>query len=221
MADKDKPEESGDKKRGILAGSKAPLDGILLVVVPFVTFVMLFMYVMGLLPPRPMTVRVVGASPMEQVQPPAGGVPQATLDTPSSEETALSVSDAHIGETAPDVNPAPSEPADSMTLDAGGPVPTEVGPAEPVAVALGQDEAVEQGSPETTGEVDMERLERVRQLAKVYEQMNASSVAAIISNMGEDDAVDILSNMKPRNAAKVLAYLEPEKAAELSLRLTE
>ena len=70
MADKDKPEEVTEKTKGLLSGSKVPLDAVLLVVAPFVTFVLLFMYVMGLLPPRPMTVKVVGAAPMEQVQPP-------------------------------------------------------------------------------------------------------------------------------------------------------
>jgi flagellar motility protein MotE (MotC chaperone) len=84
-----------------------------------------------------------------------------------------------------------------------------------------EEDVMDDGSAAEITETDPERMERIKQLAKVYEQMNASSVAAIVTNMREDDAVDILSNMKPRNAAKVLASLDPEKAAKLSLRLTE
>ncbi len=221
MADKDKPEEGTKKKKGLLGGSTVPLDAVLLVVAPFVTFVLLFMYVMGLLPPRPMTVKVVGATPMEQVQAPAVGAPEATAPTPPVEATGDLLSDAEVGRGQEDMAAMLPEPADSITADAGGAGGVESaaeGSALEAAVTAEEQEGV---SPVETDEVDEDRLERIKQLAKVYEQMNASSVAAIVTNMNEDDAVAILSNMKPRNAAKVLASLEPETAAQLSLRLTE
>jgi flagellar motility protein MotE (MotC chaperone) len=89
-------------------------------------------------------------------------------------------------------------------------------------------ETVEQVPPSVAGKplivkdpIDEERLNRVKQIAKVYDQMNASSVAAIVKSMSDKDAVEILSMMNPRNSARVLAALEPDKAARLSLMLTE
>jgi hypothetical protein len=221
MADKDKPEEVTQKKKGLLAGSKIPLDGVLLVVVPFVTFVMLFMYVMGLLPPRPMTVRVVGAAPMEEAQPvetgaSGGSVPGDYMDM---DEDAVPAQEA--GEPPADMTPVAPEPGDSISIDAAGPALADEETEQSQPEAAVTDEAAESEASGNAPEVDGERMERIKQLAKVYEQMNASSVAAIVTSMSEDEAVGILSNMKPRNAAKVLASLEPEKAAKLSLRLTE
>jgi len=221
MADKDKPEETTEKKKGLLGGSKVPLDAVLLVVAPFITFVLLFMYVMGLLPPRPMTVKVVGAAPMEEAQEPVASTDMEPPPAVTPVDASDQAPDVTVGTTPADLAPVLSESPEVASADAGGPVPAEQ-PAEEVASEPSP--AVDTGDAEVAEEsagTDEERAERIQRLAKVYEQMNASSVAAIVTNMREDDAVDILSSMKPRNAAKVLASLDPEKAAKLSLRLTE
>ncbi len=218
MADKDKPEEVTEKKKGLLSGSKIPLDGVLLVVVPFMTFVVLFMYVMGLLPPRPMTVRVVGATTMDRVEAPVAGTMEAAAPV-MPPETGRELAPGTEDRSGPEVmRPLPPESAENVVADAGGVESSTQGSAPESAVT---DQGVEAAPSTEVAGVDEERMERIKQLAKVYEQMNASSVAAIVANMHEDDAVDILSNMKARNAAKVLASLEPETAAKLSLRLTE
>jgi hypothetical protein len=221
MADKDKPEEGTEKKKGLLGGSKIPLDGVVLVVVPFVTFVLLFMYVMGLLPPRPMTIKVVGATPMEQVQAPGAGAPEVTAPMPPLETAGNLLSDAEAGRGPEDMMPVLPESADSITADAGGAIGVESATEGSASEAVVTEEGAEDEPSTEVAEIDGDRMERIKQLAKVYEQMNASSVAAIVTTMDDDDAVDILSHMKPRNAAKVLASLEPEIAAKLSLRLTE
>lgn len=219
MADTDKHEETTEKKRGLLGGSKVPLDAVLLVVVPFVTFLVLFMYVMGLLPPRPMTVKVVGASPLEQ------GREQETTEREEVVPTQppVTADDARLGFVAPEPEGASplSQSTDSLVTDGGGMEGAAQAAVEAISEQAGEGEAAEVGAGADIDEIDQERVERIKQLAKVYEQMNASSVAAIVTNMDDDDAVDILSNMKPRNAAKVLASLDPEKAAVLSLQLTE
>jgi hypothetical protein len=120
-----------------------------------------------------------------------------------------------------EVPPTEAVSADSMTADREESAEVDVSANElPSGEVAAEDDATATVPQEIT-EASAERLERIKQLAKVYEQMNATSVAAIVTNMREQDAVDILSNMKPRNAAKVLASLEPERAATLSLRLTE
>jgi hypothetical protein len=219
MADKDMPEEAKDKKKGLLGTSKVPLDAVLLVVVPFVTFVMLFMYVMGLLPPRPMTVKVVGAAPVEETTETESGHHEESVIPEVVESPAAIVSAVEAPGQEDNVS-VHEEPADTISAESGGDssskeIREETGPSEPVTVDASEGPRAE------SAEVDEDRLERIKQLAKVYEQMNASSVAAIVTTMNENDAVDILSNMKPRNAAKVLASLAPEKAATLSIRLTE
>ena len=219
MADKDKPEENREKSKGLLSGSKVPLDAVLLVGAPFVTFVVLFMYVMGLLPPRPMTVKVVGAAPMEESEKPKPGRQEEALLS-SSRTPDETVQATEVADEA-DLVPVQWEPTDSVSVDASGP---GVGVEVVERPSPGAPDTEAEGSEEPSAEVrelDAERMERIKRLAKVYEQMNASSVAAIVTTMNEEDAVDILANMKPRNAAKVLASLAPETAATLSLRLTE
>jgi hypothetical protein len=220
MAGKEEPKETAEKKKSLLGGSKIPLDAVLLVAAPFVTFLVLFMYVMGLLPPRPMTVQVVGATPLQNGQ--IGS--EIAARVPSQSQAAPPLAVTKQGEEVPAVTtPEPVLPTetDSLTTEPGG-GETLTGQAEGLDGKTEAPEDKAQAAPQGAGGISAaERMDRIKQLAKVYEQMNASSVAAIVSNMDEDDAVDILSNMKARNAAKVLASLEPEKAAELSLRLTE
>ena len=149
-------------------------------------------------------------------------VPAAAEQLPAVVEPGGGASAADAGEQLLERDRILPASADSITSEGAGGDVSESEAGEPVSDGdEDADQVTGDQSTADTGEIDVERLERIKQLAKVYEQMNASSVTAIISNMREDDAVAILSNMKPRSAAKVLAYLEPETAADLSLRLTE
>ena len=129
--------------------------------------------------------------------------------------------DLRLRHAQADAVPMLPQPADTIPTGAGGPGTEAITGQETVSEVQVTADVVPDEPSEEVLEVDGERMERIKQLAKVYEQMNASSVAAIVGTMNEEDAVDILANMKPRNAAKVLASLAPEKAATLSLRLTE
>jgi len=217
MADKDKVEETSEKKKGLLSKSKVPLDAVLLVVGPFVAFVVLFMYVMGMLPPSAMTVKVIGAPVEETVEsracpsekPAPALTSRADEDLMASGETPGAVNEVTVETTGP---AAPEGTAGETAPDAAVEMSPETAATE---------RAAEDGTSAEGAGADSVRVERVKQLAKVYEQMKASSVAAIVTNMSNDEAVEILASMKARTAAKVLASLEPEKAAELSLRLTE
>jgi hypothetical protein len=204
MVDKDQPGDgdTGKKRSRLLSvGSKLPIDGILLVVVPFVAFVVLFLYVMGYLPPDPVVVVIDGMEVAGQPGPedPAGpaeaGVP-VTGEQASAEDT--------VGPMEPGTAATPDIPEMLEGVETG------------ISAESVPDEAVEEDAAR-----DLEKSEKVKQLAKVYEQMNAGSVAAIVSSLSDADAIAILSRMKPRNAGKVLASLDPEKAAALSLMLTE
>jgi hypothetical protein len=223
MADEGKPEEGKTKKEGkkLLPGiSWIPLDGIVLVVVPFIVFVLLFLHLMGFLPPQPVVVHVIDsgiadsgetAEEAELTDETDSGlsevVPMETTtgegETPVPDGAADGMDDATTQTASDDAAEVTEDLPDEPPVDRGA---TEPPPAitEPVESAT-QSEAVQD--------------KKIKQLAKVYEQMNASSVAAIVTNMSDVEAIDILSNMKPRNAAKVLASLDPERAAALSLML--
>jgi hypothetical protein len=220
MADEAEPKEGTTKKEGkkLLPGiSKVPLDGILLVVVPFIGFMLLFLHLLGFLPPQPVVIHVIdsglarGAEAIGEVELPveAGVTPRQAV---SSESTPEEDEAANGGESA----------GAAGLVTTGGPTDREsrTGSVETPAVTLEPPvpaAARDQTEPMLTGDESQDK--KVKQLAKVYEQMNAASVAAIVTNMSDDEAVDILSNMKPRNAAKVLASLNPERAAALSLML--
>jgi flagellar motility protein MotE (MotC chaperone) len=221
MADKDKPEEeTTKKKKGFFSGSKIPLDAVLLVVVPFGTFMALFMYLMGLIPPQPMTVNYLGPAPTEQAPEPAASSPVAS---PGTEPREVAPGPTTRTEITPQevVGPFPAEAMEAGAVDADEKDLTETSATEGALDAAGEVEGTQGESAGEAAEIDQERMDRIKQLAKVYEQMNASSVAAIVTTMDEDEAVAILANMNPRNAAKVLASLAPERAARLSLMLTE
>lgn len=183
----------------LLEKVKVPLDVILVVVVPFAGFLVFFMYLAGLIPAQPIVVEIPGDAVVR----------------PLNEE---------IGEKPVQAPPAESAP---QAASQQAPVPQpEPEVAQQVSEPL--QETVEQVPPSVAGKplivndpIDEERLSRVKQIAKVYDQMNASSVAAIVKSMSDKDAVEILSMMNPRNSARVLAALEPDKAARLSLMLTE
>ena len=201
--DKQETKEEPKKRKGLKlkpvlpASLKGMMDGLIIVLTPFVLFVVLFLYVMGFIPPQPVIIEVAGEA-------------AAGPDTVYIVEGAGAGEGLH-GPPGPDAEPgtgATGEGAQGAAPEAEG-APVEI--AEPETVY------VEPAAGDEAAEV---RAKRIKQLAKVYERMNASSVASIVGNMSSHEAVEILSQMNPRNAAKVLATLDPEKAAEFSLLLT-
>ncbi|HVP57716.1 MAG TPA: hypothetical protein VMU02_06425 [bacterium] len=213
MADRTPDDAKAQEAQAPAAGRKLPpiftkltFEGILLVFVPFVVFVMVFLYAMGLVPPRAAVIQV----PPEDVQAArlASGV--ATGAAQSGTQSAAGVpAEAAQGPAAPAITPALVDSALTGKL----PVPQRAA-ADSVAPRKAALDSIAVA-------VAQERGKRMKQIAKVYEQMDAASVAAIVSNMPEGDAVEILSKMTPRSAAKVLAVLGPEKAAKFSLQLAQ
>lgn len=183
----------------LLEKIKVPLDVILIVVAPFAGFLVLFMYLAGLIPAQPIVVEI-----------PADAVVRQLDEEPAEEIVEAPVSDTRQETAAEQVATPPAQ------------VETTQPASEPLK------ETVEQVPPSVADKplivkdpIDEERANRIKQIAKVYDQMNASSVAAIVKSMSDKDAVEILSMMNPRNAARVLAALDPDKAATLSLMLAE
>ncbi len=212
--DTEKPE---GKKLGIT--SKLPIDAILLVAIPFVVFVVLFLHVMGFLPPQPLRVNVIvpdvkaGESTQTgALQKPEGealpesGQEQVSTNTGQTDNEAL-----RTGQLEGSEEVASSEPISEVKQSQ----------PEPQTDLVQEQNLKKDVGNEATANDDAEREAKLKQLAKVYEQMKASSVAAIVTNMSDEEAIEVLANMKPRNAAKVLAALDPERAAKLSRLLTE
>jgi hypothetical protein len=177
----------------LLEKIKVPLDVILIVVVPFTGFLVLFMYLAGLIPAQPIVVEIPAGAVVRQLGEEAAG---ETARAPVAEAPPAAAPPAE-GETTQPVNEPLQETVEQ--------VPASVA-EKPLIV---------------TDPIDEERAKRVKQIAKVYDQMNATSVAAIVKSMSDKDAVEILAMMNPRNAARVLAALDPDKAATFSLMLTE
>jgi hypothetical protein len=202
-----KPKRAGFKLPPIV--TKLTLEGMLLVFVPFIVFVMVFLYTMGLVPPRAAVIQVsaadvqaagVGVAVPGQAEVAPSGAVEAGPETARA--------DAVRAPEGPDITPALVDSALAGDLPAGearaDSTVTRQARADSVTVALAE-----------------ERAKRMKQIAKVYEQMAPSSVAAIVANMPESDAVEILSRMTPRGAAKILSVLDPEKAARFSLELAQ
>ena len=186
--------------------TKLTFEGILLVFVPFVVFLVVFLYAMGLVPPGAAVIQVA-----VQDLDTAGSTGAAVAHSAAREEGGLAAGTGVAAEAppAPEITPALVDSALTGTL--------------PVAERVQADSTVEQRAAIDSIAVALaeERGKRMKQIAKVYEQMNASSVAAIVTIMPESDAVEILSKMTPRGAAKVLSVLDPEKAAKFSLELAQ
>lgn len=186
--------------------TKLTFEGMLLVFVPFIIFVVFFLYMMGLVPPRAAVIQVsagdlqaAGVGQLAQVTPaeaPAGGQAEATAPSEASQ-------------MGPDITPALVDSA------LAGQLPAE-GPAAPDSAV-----AREARADSVVTAMAEEKGKRLKQIAKVYEQMTPASVAAIVANMPETEAVGILSRMTPRGAAKILSTLDPEKAARFSLELAQ
>lgn len=208
MADETKPAEEHAASKGILGmGSKIPLDAIIIVVVPFLVFVFLFLHVMGFLPPQPLRVKVImpeSQASEAQSTNSLGETQQIDQSTASSNEKMVDL--ASQGVLTEATQQSVADQANNASQDVEKPLPSTVEVKGDTTKPVG-------------GEINNEA--RLKQLAKVYEQMKPASVAAIMSTMSDYEATEILKRMKPRDAAKILALIEPQRAARLSRMMTE
>jgi Uncharacterized conserved protein len=62
----------------------------------------------------------------------------------------------------------------------------------------------------------IEEQQRIGELAKMYEKMNAEKAATVLGAVDQELAVSILGQMKSKSAAKILNNMEREKAAKLT-----
>jgi flagellar motility protein MotE (MotC chaperone) len=223
-ADAKAGEAKAKKKLKLPAIPKLPLDMILLVAVPFIAFVVIFLYVMGYVPAKPVVLNVSVVSPAPQVEPEEAG---AGEEAAGEAEAAADSSEAAAPEAATAVAPrriaagaaakaAPVAKDGGLTSQAPSDTSFSI---ERLARELGAAQAPA-ADLKSDAEAEAAKTKKIKQMAKVYEQMTATSVAAIVDNLPQDEAVKILSVMTPRSAAKVLAALGPEKAADMSLMLT-
>jgi flagellar motility protein MotE (MotC chaperone) len=60
---------------------------------------------------------------------------------------------------------------------------------------------------------------RISKLAKLYDGMEARSVAKLIANLDDDTVVALLPRMKLKQASSVLALMPPIRAARLSKQM--
>ncbi len=180
---------------------KVPIDVILIVVGPFVGFLILFLYLAGLIPAQPIIVEIPDNAVVRELGEETGDVASQTVTARATPAGAYEAATPTVTPERADAE-VESEPLRETVeqLPSGGRA------TDPLIVK---------------NEIDEERAKRIKQIAKVYDQMNAGSVAAIVKSMSDQDAVEILSMMNPRNAARVLAALDPDKAARLSLMLAE
>jgi len=65
-------------------------------------------------------------------------------------------------------------------------------------------------------EKDVQELQRIRELSKMYEKMGADKAARVFGTLEQDLAVAILAKMKTKSAAKILNNMDREKAAALT-----
>ena len=65
-------------------------------------------------------------------------------------------------------------------------------------------------------EKDAAEQQRIGELAKMYEKMNADKAATVLGAVDQQLAVAILKQMKTKSAAKILNSMEREKAAKLT-----
>ena len=67
--------------------------------------------------------------------------------------------------------------------------------------------------------LDQAKTNRVSNLAKLYDGMDARSVAALMANLDDATVVSILPRMKTKNASQVLALFPPKRGAKLSKQM--
>lgn len=61
--------------------------------------------------------------------------------------------------------------------------------------------------------------DRITNLAKLYDGMDASAVAKILENLDDETVVALIPRMKPKTASQVLALMPPPRAAKLSKQI--
>lgn len=67
--------------------------------------------------------------------------------------------------------------------------------------------------------LEQARMSRVNSLAKLYDGMDARSVAAVMANLDDATVVSILPRMKIKNASQVLSLFPPKRGAKLSKQM--
>lgn len=67
--------------------------------------------------------------------------------------------------------------------------------------------------------LDQAKTNRVSNLAKLYDGMDARSVTALMANLDDATVVSILPRMKTKNASQVLALFPPKRGAKLSKQM--
>ncbi len=67
--------------------------------------------------------------------------------------------------------------------------------------------------------IEQAESSRIAGLAKLYDGMDARSVAKVMANLDDETVVSILPRMKIKNASAVLQLLPPRRGAKLSKRM--
>lgn len=67
--------------------------------------------------------------------------------------------------------------------------------------------------------IEQASSDRVTNLAKLYDGMEADAVSKIMANLEDDLVVSIIPKMKQKNASSVLALMPPQRAASLSKQI--
>ncbi|MFZ0392047.1 MAG: hypothetical protein WAN36_16420 [Calditrichia bacterium] len=68
-------------------------------------------------------------------------------------------------------------------------------------------------------EKDTRRREAAKQMAKIYEVMDADQAADILNGLNPQEVALIIASMRQRQAAKILAALEPNFAVTISQKI--
>ncbi|MBM9537431.1 MotE family protein [Desulfobulbus alkaliphilus] len=87
---------------------------------------------------------------------------------------------------------------------------------EEVDKRIGQLNQLRQQIEALLAEKEAEELNRIEELARMYERMNAEKAAQVMASIDEQLAVAILGAMRTKAAAGVLNNMEREKAASLT-----
>lgn len=78
---------------------------------------------------------------------------------------------------------------------------------------------LEQRLLESKKSTDIEKKEKIKEIADMYSAMTASKSAPILSNLEIHEAAQILAEMDNKKRSQILAKLDPKTAADLSLIL--
>lgn len=67
--------------------------------------------------------------------------------------------------------------------------------------------------------IEQASSDRITNLAKLYDGMEANSIANILANLDDETVVALIPRMKPKTASQVLALMPPQRAAKLSKQI--